>query len=189
MHQFDAEFSNLADMFPHVDRDIDRHHYHFLLVQMAQEFNHYVLLADVLEHLLGRPISAEDTVQLPEEKRLGEVRRRYASSGSEIDKAAVLVTEGGGARMFREGRKLRGGILERLIARAMDVIYQDEKDHFREAAGQAAQLIKSRNELERMKEAIREISLQRVTMRYEMFRKPIAEEELRDYLKARGAKF
>ncbi len=40
-----------------------------------------------------------------------------------------------------------------------------------------------------MKEAIREISLQRVTMRYEMLRKPIAEEELRDYLKARGAKF
>jgi hypothetical protein len=87
------ELSNLVDMFPRVDKDIERHHYHFLLEQMTQEFNHYVLLADILEYLLRRRISAEDTVQLPEERKLGEVRRRYTSSSSAIDRAAVLFTE------------------------------------------------------------------------------------------------
>ena len=33
--------------------------------------------------------------------------------------------------MFREGRKLKGGRLERMIAKAMEVIYQDEKNHYR----------------------------------------------------------
>ena len=56
-------------------------------------------MADVLEYLLGHPVFAEDTFQLPQEKKLGDIRRRYANSGSAVDKAAVLVTEGGGARM------------------------------------------------------------------------------------------
>ena len=68
-----------------------------------------------------------------------------------MDKAAVLVTEGGGARMFREGRKLKGGRLERLIAKAMEVIYHDEKNHYKEAAREAAQAVKSPQDLRRMK--------------------------------------
>ena len=180
------ELSNLVDMFPRVDKDIERHHYHFLLEQMTQEFNHYVLLADILEYLLRRRISAEDTVQLPEERKLGEVRRRYTSSSSAIDRAAVLFTEGGGARMFREGRKVKGSRLENMTAKAMDAIYQDEKNHFKEAANEAVKLIKSEEDLERMERAIREISLQRVYMRYEMFRKPLTEEELKNHLRARG---
>lgn len=179
------ELSHLAETFPQVDRDIDRHHYHFLLEQMTQEFNHYVLLADILEYLLGRRISAEDTVQLAEEKRLGEVRRRYSSSGSEIDRAAVLVTEGGGARMFREGRKVTGGRLEKMIASAMEVIYQDEKNHYKEATRQASQAVMTRENLQRMKTGIREISLQRVYMRQEMFRGPLSDKELDDCLKRR----
>ena len=35
--------------------------------------------------------------------------------------------------MFREGRKLNGGRLERMIAKAMEVIYQDEKHHYKRA--------------------------------------------------------
>lgn len=179
------ELAKLAQMFPQVDKNIDRHHYLSLLEQMVDEFNHYLVQADILEYLLGRKITPEDTVQLPEEKRLEEIRRRYTSTGSEIDKAAVLFTEGGGARMFREGRKIRRGPLERKIAKAMKLIYQDEKDHFKEAAKQAARLIKSNKDLQRMKKAIREISLQRVYMRHEMFRKPLTDEELRNYLMAR----
>jgi len=113
------ELNNLAASFPEIDKSISRRQYHSLLEQLTQEFNHYVLMADVLEYLLGHPISAEDTFQLPQEKKLGDIRRGYASSGSAVDKVAVLVTEGGGARMFREGRKLKSGRLEKMIARAM----------------------------------------------------------------------
>jgi hypothetical protein len=177
------ELSQLVTLFPKIDKDIDRHRYHHLLEQMTQEFNHYVLMADALEYLLGHPISAEDTFQLPEEKKLAELRRGYATSGSAVDKAAVLVTEGGGARMFREGRKLKGGRLERLIAKAMEVIYHDEKNHYKEAAREAAQAVKSPQDLRRMKKAIREISRQRVYMRNEMFREPLTSQEIRTRLK------
>jgi hypothetical protein len=150
---------------------------------MTQEFNHYVLMADALEYLLSRPISAEDTFQLPQEKKLAMLRRSYATSGSAVDKAAVLVTEGGGARMFREGRKIKGGRLERMIAKAMAVIYQDEKNHYREAAREAAWAVKQPRDLRRMQKAIREISLQRVYMRNEMFREPLTDQEIKNSLK------
>ena len=172
------ELNNLAASFPEIDKTIGRHRYHSLLEQLTQEFNHYVLMADVLEYLLGHAVSAEDTFQLPQEKKLGDIRRAYANSGSAVDKAAVLVTEGGGARMFREGRKLRGGRLEQMIARAMEVVYRDEKNHYKEAAREAAGAVRTKQELARMKKAVREVSLQRVYMRNEMFKAPLTKGEI-----------
>src|SRR5687767_1568215 len=176
------ELNNLVARFSEIDKTIERHQYHSLLEQLTQEFNHYVLMADVLEHLLGHPVSAEDTFQLPQEKKLGDIRRAYANSGSPIDKAAVLATEGGGARMFREGRKLKGGRLERMIASAMEVVYQDEKNHYKEAAREAAGEVHSKQDLTRMKDAVREVSLQRVYMRNEMFKEPLTPDEIRSCL-------
>lgn len=176
------ELNGLAASFPEIDKTIERHHYHALLEQLTQEFNHYVLLADILEYLQGRPVSAEDTFQLPQEKKLGDLRRGYANSGSPVDKAAVLVTEGGGARMFREGRKLKGGRLERMIARAMEVVYQDEKNHYKEAAKEAASAVRTQKDFARTKQAVREVSLQRVYMRNEMFREPLTDKEIKKCL-------
>ena len=73
------ELTSLVEKFSQVDKDIDRHDYHFSLVQLTQEFNHYVLLADIFEHIVGRRITPDDTVQLSEEKRLGELRRGYVN--------------------------------------------------------------------------------------------------------------
>lgn len=179
------ELNDLAASFPNIDKTIDRHQYHSLLEQLTQEFNHYVLMADVLEYLLGHPVSATDTFQLPQEKKLGDIRRAFATSGSLVDKAAVLVTEGGGARMFREGKKLKGGRLERMIANAMEVIYQDEKNHYKEAASEAARVVQNKQDLARMKQAVREVSLQRVHMRNEMFKEPLTSEELESCLRPR----
>jgi hypothetical protein len=177
------ELNNLVASFPEIDKTIGRHRYHSLLEQLTQEFNHYVLMADVLEYLLGHPVSAEDTFQLPQEKKLGDIRRGYASSGSVVDKAAVLVTEGGGARMFREGRKLKGGRLERMIAGAMEVVYRDERNHYKEAAREAARAVRNRQELARMEKAVHEMSRQRVYMRNEMFKKPLTSNEIENYLR------
>jgi len=176
------ELNLLVASFPEIDKTIERHQYHSLLEQLTQEFNHYVLMADVLEYLLGHPVSADDTFQLPQEKKLGDIRRAYANSGSAVDKAAVLVTEGGGARMFREGRKLKGGRLERMIARAMEVIYQDEKNHYKEAAREAARALQNKRDLARMKKAVHEVSLQRVYMRNEMFKEQLTSDEIKSCL-------
>ena len=179
------ELNLLVASFPEIDKTIERHQYHLLLEQLTQEFNHYVLMADVLEYLLGHPVSADDTFQLPQEKKLGDIHRAYANSGSAVDKAAVLVTEGGGARMFREGRKLKGGRLERMIARAMEVIYQDEKNHYKEAAREAARVLQNERDLARMKKAVHEVSLQRVYMRNEMFKEQLTSDEIKSCLTSR----
>lgn len=180
------ELNDLVASFSEIDKTIGRHDYHSLLEQLTQEFNHYVLLADVLEYLLGRRVSAEDTFQLAQEKKLGELRGSYTNSGSPVDKAAVLVTEGGGARMFREGRKLGGGRLERMIANAMNVVYQDEKNHYKKAAREAARAVRNQQDLARMKKAVREVSLQRVYMRNEMFKEPLTSQEITTRLFSRA---
>ena len=116
---------------------------------------------------MGRKISAEDTVQLPEEKKLGDLRRGYIDD--ELTRAAVGFTEGGGARLFREGAKLSGDTVNDMTAKAMEIIYDDEKDHYAEQAKICVELIKTGDDLARMKDAIRDISVQRVRMRAEMF--------------------
>ena len=179
------ELANLVEQFPRVDKDIDRHHYHFLLEQLTQEFNHYVLLADVFEHLVGRPISPDDAVQLPQEKQLGELRRGYVEGGSDLDRAAVGLTEGGGARLFREGAKLGGNTVNDMTAKAMKTIFDDEQDHYHEQAREAAGLIDTGADLQRITEAVRAISRQRVNMRNEMFRDVMTEAEIEEFIAAR----
>jgi hypothetical protein len=176
------ELNHLVASFPEIDKTVERHQYYSQLEQLTQEFNHYVLMADVLEYLLGHPVSAEDTFQLPQEKKLGDLRRDYTNSGSAVDKAAVLVTEGGGARMFREGRKLKGGRLERMIAGAMEVVYRDERNHYKEAAREAAGAVRSKQDLARMRKAVQEVSLQRIYMRNEMFKEPLTRDEIKSCL-------
>ncbi len=60
----------------------------------------------------------------------------------------------------------------------MEVIYRDEKNHYKEAAGEAARAVRSKSDLARMKRAICAVSLQRVYMRNEMFKEPLAREEV-----------
>lgn len=178
------ELKDLVDRFPDVDKTIDRHEYHFLLTQLTEEFNHYVMLADILELLLGRKITEKDTIQLAEEKKLGEVRRRYVEGGDELTRAAVGFTEGGGARLFREGAKLTGSKVNEMTAAAMKDIYDDEKDHYAEQAKICVNLIQSDDDLARMKDAIRAISLQRVKMRAEMFPGAMTDAEIDSFLAA-----
>lgn len=180
------ELADLVEKFPLVDKKIGRHQYHFLLMQLTQEFNHYVVLADIFEHLVGRPISPDDTVQLPEERKLGELRRGYVENGTALDRAAVALTEGGGARLFREGAKLGGSTVNDMTAKAMKVIYDDEEDHYRVQAKEAVGLIKSEADLERLKETIRAVSRQRVNMRNEMFCNPMAEAEIETFIAAKA---
>jgi hypothetical protein len=172
------ELSRLTDLFPQVDIDIDRHEFGFSLRQIVEEFNHYVLFADILEMLAGAPVGPAETVQLPAEKALGDTRRGYVSGGDPIDSAAVLFTEGGGARLFREGARVTGGPLEQKIAHAMKVIYDDERDHFREAALQAAAVIHTDADLARIVAGIVDVSAHRVEMRREMFRNAMTRAEV-----------
>ena len=146
-----------------------------------------MVLADILEHLLGRKLEPEDTIQLPEEKKLGDVRRSYVAGGNPIDRAAVAFTEGGGAALFRVGAALGGSEINQMTATAMQVIFDDEKDHYMVQAEAAGGLIADAAGLLRMQEALHEISIQRVRMRNEMFRTPMSDAEIDSFIAERAA--
>lgn len=172
------ELAKAVELFPKVGRSIGRHDYLFLLDQLVAEYRHFVMLADILEHVQGRKLGKRDLKQLPEEKKLGDIRRRYVTKGGAIGKAAVGITEGGGAALFRVGAKLKGNEVNQMTAKAMKVIWDDEKDHYIEQAKIAAGLIKRPKDLEKMRQAIVDVSLQRVWMRNEMFGEPMTRDEI-----------
>jgi hypothetical protein len=181
------EFAEIIDDFRRLDRSVGRRDMLGRLRMMSEEFEHYVVLAEVLEFMLGRKLRPSDARQLPEDRKLNAMRRRYVASGDRRLKVVMGLTEGGGSSSFREAAKLKGGEFERRLANAMKIIHVDEKDHYQDAAREAARLIRRRADFERMKKALVEISRQRVEMRYEMFSKPIPRTELERMLRAGGA--
>jgi hypothetical protein len=185
LHQ---EFAELVDQFPALHNGADRHAIYQRLHMMTEEFNHYLVLADAYEFILGRKLRDGDIGQLPEDRKLNDMRRKYMESGKPSLQAAMGLTEGGGSRTFAELAKLKGGEMEDRIARAMGVIYKDEKAHFEEAAQAAAALVQTDDDLQRMKQVIAEVSLQRVKMRFEQFSEPMAWSEVEALIEDEQAK-
>jgi hypothetical protein len=69
-----------------------------------------------------------------------------------------------------------------MIASAMEVVYQDEKNHYKDAATAAAGSVQNKQNLARMKKAVHEVSLQRVYMRNEMFKASLTSNEIKSCL-------
>ena len=182
------ELTKAVADFPKVGKTIDRHDYLFLLEQLVSEYNHFVLLADILEHVQKRKLTKRDLKQLPQEKKLGDIRRQYVTKGGAIGKAAVGFTEGGGSALFRVGAKLKGSKINQMTAKAMKVIWDDEKDHYIEQAKIAAKLIKTKKDMAAMQKAMIDVSLQRVWMRNEMFGEPLTAAEIEKFIARRTKK-
>ncbi len=172
------EFDSLVDRFNGLDRDVARRDMLARLEMMTEEFEHYVVLAEVLEFVLGRALTPDDPEQLPEDQKLNSMRRGYVESGDPRLTAVMGLTEGGGSSTFREASKLTGGEIEERLAAAMTVIHRDEENHYLDAAAAAAAAVRSGDELDRMKCALLEVSIQRVRMRNEMFSEPMTDAEI-----------
>ncbi len=172
------EFDSLVDRFNGLDRGVARRDMLARLEMMTEEFEHYVVLAEVLEFVLGRALTPEDPEQLPEDRKLNAMRRGYVESGDPCVMAVMGLTEGGGSSTFREASKLTGGEIEKRLAAAMTVIHRDEENHYLDAAAAAAAAVRSGDDLDRMKCALLEVSIQRVRMRNEMFSEPMTDAEI-----------
>ena len=75
-------------------------------------------------------------------EKLGNVRRAYVEQEDPLLNAAVGFRRGG-ARLFREGKELSGSTVNDLTAKAMQIIFDDEHDHYMEQAKEAISHIKS----------------------------------------------
>lgn len=172
------EFASLVDGFNGLDRDVARRDMLARLEMMTEEFEHYVVLAEVLELVLARALTPDDPEQLPEDRKLNDMRRGYVETGDAGLAAVMGLTEGGGSSTFREASKLTGGEIEQRLADAMKIIHRDEENHYLDAAEAAAAAVGSEDDLERMKRALLEVSIQRVRMRNEMFSEPMTASEI-----------
>ena len=180
------EFQGLVDRFTGLDRDADRRKFLARLEMMTEEFEHYVVLAEVLEFVLGRKLTPDDAVQLPEDAKLNEMRRVNMESGDPCLRGAMELTEGGGSSTFREAARLKGGEIEERLAAAMKIIHRDEENHYQEAARSAAGTIGSDDDFLRMKRTLIDVSAQRVRMRNEMFSDPMPQAELEELIARHG---
>ena len=180
------EFSCLVDRFENVDNGLDRRGFHHRLEQMIEEFMHYTVLAEVLEDLLDRPLKPDDAQQLPEDKKLNEIRHLYVNSPDPAVKAVMELTEGGGTATFREGAKLTGGKFEASLAAAFKVIADDEDGHVDHAVEDLKDVVLTENDFKKANKALLNVSMQRLHMRNEMFSGPMTNAELDAYLTGRG---
>ena len=121
------EFDTLVGRFSDLDRSVARRDMLARLEMMTEEFEHYVVLAEVLEFVVGRPLTPEDPEQLPEDRKLNDMRRGYVESGDPGLVAVMGLTEGGGSSTFREASKLTGGEIEERLGAAMKIINRDEE--------------------------------------------------------------
>jgi hypothetical protein len=130
---FMGPVTELQDLFPEIDAGIDRHYALGLIEMLHDEFEHYVLIADIYDAIRRPdepPINAQTLETWDEDVALTELRFKHMRDHGEIGKRASQFTEGGYCSLFREGMALKGrGGADDMIADAFARIFEDEFGH------------------------------------------------------------
>src|SRR5262249_20116791 len=127
----DGRLNKCLQAYQAVERETDRHAVLVLFRTAAEEFAHYVALADIAELAAGRRILPDELMSnknLPEWKALDKVRTREA----DWDSAVSGMHEGGGLAIYWTAMHLTPSAEDPYrepIASAMGMIYKDELEH------------------------------------------------------------
>ncbi|MGE0684430.1 MAG: hypothetical protein AB7P69_26430 [Candidatus Binatia bacterium] len=148
--------------------------------RIIEETRHFWLLADLIANLFGVTVSLTDTMALPEDRTLQELRAAFKVQGGELERAAVVFTEGGGGAMFHVLSCLDGGKLEQEIASVFKIIAAEEVPHGAMEIHAVARCAKSEADWERVRMIVHTISRQRLLMRNEMFGFPLSVARLQE---------
>lgn len=177
-----AFIEKLSESLPNAQTKTQRDDFERDIRVLAEEFNHYRLFADILESATGEPVRLEKlrAWQLPEDKKLQQVRQWVRTEHGHVGEAAIGFTEGGGASFFFEGRKLSGDPIAEQIANACEIVFQDETEHGEHGATELARELDTETEWAKARELVTAICQQRLRMRYEMFGLPINEVRIRE---------
>ena len=177
-----ALIDKLAETLPLAQNKAQRDEFERNIRVLREEFTHFRLFADVLESATGEPVqlSTLKEWQLPEDRRLQELRQSYRESRGGLGELAVGFTEGGGSSFFFEGRKIGGDPVADEIARACAVVFNDELEHGEHGALGLERELDSEEEWAEVREMVTAICKQRLRMRYEMFALPIDEQRIQE---------
>lgn len=178
----DGRLTRVMEAYKKVEKEMDRHMVHDLLINAEEEYSHYVVLADIAEELAGRRLTPEEIEynrELPEWKALAAVRTRQA----DWDAAVSAFHEGGGLGIYHTCmhlKPLEGEPYREKIAQAMGMIYGDEVGHavqgFRAVVRIAATA--SDEQWQQVLEKAEAVGYHRVRMRNEQFGFPLSEERI-----------
>jgi hypothetical protein len=129
IHVVPGKARELIALYEQLDDTVERGEFEAEAYELADEVQHYRLLADVYEFLTGRRRAALEFQATPEQKELEAVRQRYAESGPLV-RAIGGFAPGGGTAFAAAGSLIGGGPAERMLAEAFQVIYRQELEHY-----------------------------------------------------------
>ena len=130
IHVVPGKAQALIDMYEKLDGEVERAEYEAEAYEMADEIQHYRLLADIRELITGTRLKATEAKPTREQLRLEEVRRKYSTGKSPLVRAVSGFSPGGGVAFAAAGCMIDGGPVERLLAGAFKIIYRQEHVHY-----------------------------------------------------------
>jgi hypothetical protein len=177
---FQAQAAFLNEVFPRIDRGIDRHLVLEVADALRSEFAHYCLFADIHDSLEAERLDPGQLTGWAADDELARLRYECRDRLGRRGDAVVRFTEGGCGSMYLAGMRLAGrGELDDRIARACEEVYRDEVGHMRSGIVELGLTELSEAKWEEIAAAIRSILLQRLHMRNEQFGLPVADDRIR----------
>jgi hypothetical protein len=172
---------NIAAGLPAAETAEGRTQLKYQLHQIAEEFDHFKLYADILEDILGGPVKMEDMrdLSLPSDKVIEDLRVKLYAENERLARLAYDFTEGGGAGIFYAQGALETD--DPLLLRIKDAgryIYDDEVPHGQHGVTGIELALTTAEEFPKIREMIVEICRERLRMRAEMHNTTISEERI-----------
>jgi hypothetical protein len=182
IHVVPRKAQELIDMYETLDAaEVERGEYEAEAYEMADEIQHYRLLADIRELVTGEKLKAANAKPTPEQINLEAVRRKYAREGPLV-KAIGGFSPGGGVAFAAAGAMIEGGPVERALAEAFKIIYRQEHVHYHQRRLAFDRLARDANPSD-YPEAMnfaRELARQHFILRNESFGYPLGPERIKE---------
>jgi len=182
IHVVPGKAQALIDMYEKLDAEVERAEYEAEAYEMADEIQHYRLLADIRELITGTRLKATEAKPTKEQLRLEEVRRKYSTSKSPLARAVSGFSPGGGVAFAAAGCTIDGGPIERLLAEAFKIIYRQEHVHYHQRRLVFDRLAQESDpsEYHDALEYARELARQHFILRNESFSYPLGPERVKE---------
>jgi hypothetical protein len=178
-----------------IPEGLDRHWMEEMLGKIKQELNHGNYCVDILEWLTGERVDIKEVVRrynrwnpdptLPNNEEWCKLAKVFRDQEQRKERWAWIITsqgllEGGSCGLFYAASKLSGDELNQRIARAFQVVLNDERGHGPANVLEITKVINNEEELSGAKEMLIRRGTQRLRMRNEQFSHPLTEQRIND---------
>jgi hypothetical protein len=206
--ELESTFTMMREVMERVGRDLgkqgsfwvdtipdglDRRWLEEMLGKIKQELNHGNYCVDILEWLTGERVDIKEVVRrynrwnpdpaLPNNEEWCKLAKVFRDQEQRKEHWAWIITsqgllEGGSCGLFYAASKLSGDELNQRIARAFQVVLNDERGHGPANVLEITKVMKSEDELAGAKEMLMERGTQRLRMRNEQFSHPLTDQRI-----------